>query len=528
MFREHFGQEELGPLPQVTFGQCMTLTGVTIVLLGIYAFHLSQQLSMISMKMPIVVNSWSSLPYFGQVPLFLTNSPWDLLLRWHNQYGPVFCFVLMGRTCVSVAHPDYLKVALQSKIRSVKKDVAFSYKPFLVILGKGIVSSENTAWMKQRLKMSTALRIDVLDMIPGITLQAVQRLYKTLDAATQTGDKVALGESLRHLTLQVISSSFLSLSAEESDSTFAHFYLPIVDECNKRVWHPERAYMWFMPFFWKHLYYVHRLNSYVSSLIWNRWNQRRAGQEPSGDMLDRVLDQYEKEFPNQPLTKSAAKQFRDEMKTFMLAGHETSAAMMTWCFYELMGNASLLNQVVTEAESVFGTSDWNQVDTSALPPREELSNLVLSEGCLKEALRKYAVVPMVTRQVVEPIEFGPHSVPAGTTLLIAMNGVHHDPSIWPDPMTFDPHRFTSDTRPAPYTFLPFIEGPRNCLGQHLALLESKMVVALVLQRFELKMEKAIVSELNGSDSDPRHRYMVPIIPKHEIYVTCTRRKKQSS
>jgi cytochrome P450 len=74
------------------------------------------------------------------------------------------------------------------------------------------------------------------------------------------------------------------------------------------------------------------------------------------------------------------------MKTFMLAGHETSAAMMTWCLYELMGNASLLNQVVTEAESVFGTSDWNQVDTSALPPREELSNLVLSEGCLKVRL----------------------------------------------------------------------------------------------------------------------------------------------
>ena len=133
---------------------------------------------------------------------------------------------------------------------------------------------------------------------------------------------------------------------------------------------------------------------------------------------------------------------------------------------------------------------------------------------------------MVTRQVVEPIEFGPHPVPAGTTLLIAMNGVHHDASIWPDPMTFDPHRFTSEShRPAPYTFLPFIEGPRNCLGQHLALLESKMVVALLLQRFSFEMadNEAIVTELNGSDTDPRHRYMVPIIPKQEIYVTCTRR-----
>lgn len=390
MYREVFPDDAkiLNYFPPVTYKQCMGLCGFTIVLLGMYAFHLTQQLALISMDMPIVENRWSAFPYFGQAPLFLTNSPWDLLLRWHRQYGPVFCFVLMGRTCVSVAHPEYLKVALQSKIRNVKKDVAFSYKPFLVILGKGIVSSENQSWMKQRLKMSTALRVDVLDIIPGITLDAVKRLYATLDEASLSGDKVALGESLRHLTLQVISSSFLSLSAEESDSTFAHMYLPIVDECNKRVWHPERAYMFFMPFFWKHYYHVYRLNSYVSSLIWKRWEERKDSSVPKkADMLDRVLDNYEKENPNQDdLTNTAAKQFRDEMKTFMLAGHETSAAMMSWALYELVGDEELMKEVVTEGEGVFGNakqSDWNELDTNALPPREELANLVTAEGCLK-------------------------------------------------------------------------------------------------------------------------------------------------
>ena len=388
MFRETFpdDSELLASFPQVTYAQCMILCGVTILLLAIYAFHLNQQLNMISMDIPIVENSFSSLPYFGQAPLFLTNSPWDLLLRWHRQYGPVFVFVLMGRTCVSVAHPEYLKVALQSKIRNVKKDVAFSYKPFLVILGKGIVSSENQSWMKQRLKMSTALRMDVLDIIPGITLQAVQRLYATFDVAADTGTKVELAESLRHLTLQVISSSFLSLSADESDSTFAQMYLPIVDECNKRVWHPERAYMFFMPFFWKHFYHVYRLNSYVSSLIWKRWEERQSSKERRGDMLDRVLDTYEKENPGQDLTKAAAEQFRDEMKTFMLAGHETSAAMMSWALYELIGDKELMKEVVTEAQGVFGEaakSDWKELGTSSLPPREELSNLVTAEGCLK-------------------------------------------------------------------------------------------------------------------------------------------------
>lgn len=372
--------------PEVSYEHCIALSLVCFVSLLTYVYHMHQQLTMIGMKMPIVP---SSLPFLGHAPSFLTNVPWDLLLRWHQEYGPVFCFVLMGRTVVSVAHPDYLKVALQSKIRNVKKDVSFSMKPFLVILGKGIVSSENESWMKQRLKMSTALRMDVLEIIPGITLEAVQRLMATLDDAASNGDKVELAESLRHLTLQVISSSFLSLSAEESDSNFARMYLPIVDECNKRVWHPERAFMFFMPFFWRHLGNVHRLNTYVSGLIWKRWAERKTG-EKTGDMLDRVLDAYEKENPGQDLTSAAAIQFRDEMKTFMLAGHETSAAMMTWALYELMGDETLMKQVSTEGESVFGKAtnkDWALLQPSSLPSREELANLTIAEGCLKVRMK---------------------------------------------------------------------------------------------------------------------------------------------
>lgn len=131
---------------------------------------------------------------------------------------------------------------------------------------------------------------------------------------------------------------------------------------------------------------------------------------------------------------------------------------------------------------------------------------------------------MVTRQVVTPVDFGPHPVPAGATLLIAIQAVHRDPNYWPDPMKFDPHRFTDpDNRPAPYTFLPFIEGPRNCLGQHLALLESKMVLGLLTQRYNFSFNEQVQTELNGQDSDPRHRYMVPIIPKKEMLVTVSRK-----
>lgn len=373
-------------IPEFTYHQSVSLSAATVLFMMVFVYQMRKQLFMASLGMPIVTTNFSWLPYLGQAPLFLKYSPWDLLLSWHRVYGPIYVYPLLGQTVVGIAHPDYLKVILQSGIKHVKKDVKFAYKPFLPILGHGIVTSEGQSWMKQRRKMSCALRINVLEIIPRITLEAVQRLFDKMDKAAENGTPIELAEALRHLTLQVISETFLSLSAEESDSTFAKMYLPIVDEGNKRVWHPERAYMFFMPSFWKHLRDVSKLNNYVSKLIRDRWALRKQDKEREHDMLDRVLDTYEKDFPNQDLTEEAVKQFRDEMKTFMLAGHETSAAMMTWALYELMGNETLMKDVSTEGQEVFGKGvDWSadKVNHTALPPREKLSELVLAEGCLK-------------------------------------------------------------------------------------------------------------------------------------------------
>lgn len=337
-----------------------------------------------------------SYPFSGQAINFLRYRPWDLLTNWHRLYGPIVCFNLLGATMFSIASPDLLKVVLQSKIAAVKKDIANTMKPFLTILGTGIVTSEDESWMKQRLKMSNPLRRDVLEIIPRQTLLAVQRLMVIMDKAAdaEQEEPIPLGSSLRHLTLQVISGSFLSLSAEESDSTFAEMYLPIVDESNTRVWHPYRSYLFFLPSFWKYISNVNRLNQYVSKLIRDRWTLRRTEHAANAnanasnrehDILDRVLQVYEKEFPaTQVLPDSAVRQFRDEMKTFMLAGHETSAAMMTWTLYELMANSELMQRVADEGESVFGSAvDWGTANASDLPEPDDVARLVLAEASLK-------------------------------------------------------------------------------------------------------------------------------------------------
>ena len=148
----------------------------------------------------------------------------------------------------------------------------------------------------------------------------------------------------------------MSLEAEESDNTFATMYLPIVEEGNKRVWRPERSFLFFTPSFWKHIFHVLKLNRYVSTLILKRWELRTMEQKQKQkqgknesfrrrDILDKVLDHFEKDFPGRNLSSSDVRQLRDEFKTFIMAGHETSAAMMAWTFYELMRDDDLTAKV---------------------------------------------------------------------------------------------------------------------------------------------------------------------------------------
>lgn len=514
-----------------------------------------------------------SWPFLGQALSFLTHRPWDLLMQWHgckqaqaqqspthnnnnNNNSPILSFWLVGEIIYSIACPTLVKQLLQSKIKYIQKDVQNTMKHFLCILGQGIVTSEGHEWWKQRLKMSHPLRIDVLEVIPILTQQALERLCTqiidpTLNSTDDNPTPIPIGSSLRHLTLQVISAAFLSLSHEESNTNFAKLYLPIVDEANQRVWHPYRAYCLWMPFWWKHHYNIYRLNRYVSQLIQQRYQQRSKLQKtstlnPNQDILDHMLQVYETEYFKAHSNSAAAvlpqklphfvvTQLRDEIKSFILAGHETSAAMMTWTLYECMGNPHIVQQLRKEAQQVFPK---NFLSSPSLPNREQLAKLEWSEACLRESLRKYSVVPIVARRTKEDVtltdEYGQdYFIPKGSSTMINIQAIHLNEKYWPEPLKYKPERFLPNAPPVePFTFLAFIGGPRNCLGQHLALLESKMVMSWLLLNYDFTMEDGEEPVLENwwnekgepSQQDPRHAYMVPVIPKTELMVFAKRRK----
>lgn len=303
----------------------------------------------------------------------------------------------------------------------------------------------------------------------------------------------------------------LSIGPEESDAKFAKLYLPIVTECNARVWFPWRSYLP-TPTWFQHRRYVNALNEYITSLIVDRWNLRRqeaaAGKTPrQADILDRLLSTV----PETDWSPKTLDHLRDGVKTFVLAGHETSAAMLTWALYELIKNPQCMDEARAEAVSVYGK---NYSAGSAIPPRATLDTLNYTEAALKEALRKYSVVPTVVRLASEDVVVGNYFIPKGTSVMLLIQGVHQRPDIWENPMKYEPRRFLEDV--PLYHFLGFIEGPRNCLGQYLSLLETKTVLSTLVHRFKFTIE--------NENANERHPYIVPIVPHHGLYVRVSDQK----
>lgn len=172
---------------------------------------------------------------------------------------------------------------------------------------------------------------------------------------------------------------------------------------------------------------VGELNGFISGMITERWERHRALESKHGqveiaepDILDRVLLSVAPE----EWGRETVLGLTDEFKSFILAGHETSASMLTWSIYELYRNPECLAAVLDEGRKVFGAcrgaagGGRDEYQNSPLPSAKELSQLTYTVNALKESLRLYSLVPVVTRVTKEDDVLGDQPVPAGTKIFV--------------------------------------------------------------------------------------------------------------
>eukprot|EP01025_Chloroclados_australasicus_P004282 TRINITY_DN1103_c1_g1_i1.p1 TRINITY_DN1103_c1_g1~~TRINITY_DN1103_c1_g1_i1.p1 ORF type:complete len:559 (+),score=42.00 TRINITY_DN1103_c1_g1_i1:89-1678(+) len=423
-----------------------------------------------------------------------------LVENWLKGGRGLMKFDVLSYPFVFTGDPEALRRVFQVKYRIYQKDVDFSYLSFLEILGTGLVTSNGDHWQKQRLLMGPALRVELLESIVDIAKRAADRLCKRLEEFRGTGEVVDMEEEFRLLTLQVIGEAILSMPPEESNRVFPKMYLPIMEEGHLRSLNRWRMYVP-IPAWFAHRSRVRQLNSYVKKIISDRYAIMSKTDVPAyGDILDRIL--YAVKERDEPWSQAMLEQLCYEVKTFILAGHETTATMLTWALYEASKNQTMSDKIKKEAKIAFSENG------KRTPNRQEVEEMHYTYATLQESLRCYTPVPLVTRLLSEDDELMGYKLPKGTRVVTLLAGTHQ---LWKDPAAFIPERFlpggefdSFDPSIKPYMFVPFIQGPRNCLGQFFALLEARVVLAQMLSKFNYKYV--------GEEEPIRHNLNMPVGP----------------
>jgi cytochrome P450 len=186
---------------------------------------------------------------------------------------------------------------------------------------------------------------------------------------------------------------------------------------------------------------------------------------------------------------------RDQLLTMLIAGHDTSTALLSWAFYLLATHSNVMARAREEVDRVLGTET---------PTLAHTNDLAYVDQVIKETLRLYPPIHLGSRIAADDIDHPAGVIPAGTRVLYSIYLTHRDPQYWPDPDRFDPDRFSPDQARlhSPYQFLPFGGGSRNCIGRAFAQVEAKIVLARILQKFDLAFVGGAVRPHMGATLEP--------------------------
>jgi cytochrome P450 len=385
-----------------------------------------------------------------------------------EEHGDVVTMPMLSEDWLLLVHPEDVEALLVTNHASLQRDAFARY--LRRVLGQGLLTSDGELWKRQRRLASSAFtpkRIrgyasamaSVTDRGLGrLEPGAVVRLHEVMSRLTmEVVAEVLFGAGIGEADVRTVSSALAVMNSLLANSVEAALRLPL--------WLPTPKHVAAK----RHLV---SLDALVHRFIDDR---RREGVENRDDLLSALLAAVDEDG-----TRMSDTQLRDETITLFLAGHETTSLALSHAFYLLGKNPDVLARVQAEVDAVLG---------GRLPTEADVPKLSLSERVIKEAMRLYPPAWVTGREVAQPITIAGRTIPVGTQVIVSQWLVHRDPRWWPRPEAFDPDRFLPEvakTRPR-FAYFPFGGGPRVCIGNHFAMLEAVLMLAVITSRFEVEL-----------------------------------------
>ncbi|CAM6014883.1 unnamed protein product [Sphagnum balticum] len=469
------------------------------------------------------------VPFLGQMPaidkalkggrngveLMSSEDMVAVLRKCYETYGKVFCFNIGKTVRLSIADPHLIKDILAHNVDSYTKPLHIRV---LGLLGNGLfASSGNVVWAPQRQLFNPALHNkEVKSKLPTIVDCAHAATERWAMEVNSGRTEVDMYQKFLELTLDVIGKSGFGVQidagSESSTKVIQSFNQYLYDSRELIFGLPAviPGYSYLSQRIMKRIAKERQwLESFMGDIIHNRQRQLRHGHGSNeaaaapnnlhDDLLDIMIEVEEKKVPQstrpkktitpETSTRLSRDQLMNNAQTFLLAGHETTASLLTWTIYLLAEHPLWQERARAEVEE-FCHQGGDQF-------AQELNRMKTVTMILYESMRLFPPVPLIGRTCIENNTIGANSTTTATTgklviakgleIVIPVAMVHRDPGIWGDDADqFQPARFANGISGAcgnPFAFIPFGAGPRTCIGQTLALSEARTVLAAMLPMF---------------------------------------------
>jgi cytochrome P450 len=379
-----------------------------------------------------------------------------LMREYGAHYGDLYRIFAPSRGVYNyvINHPSDIKRVLLSNPRNYTKGEGMDRVK--ILLGTGIMTSEGDLWRRQRRMMQPMFHRRILDQFSRLIHDVNETFAARWAAKAAAGEPINLTDDVSELILDIVLHSIFGtdlprLERQAGGNPFAL----VAKEPNRDL---------------KFAFRFRSLSKLVAELI----ERRRRESEQHFDFLAMLMAARERDTG----AAMSNKELIDELMTLIVAGHETTAAALTWTWYLISGHPETAARLEAEADA------HNQQGPLALDAAESLT---FTHQVLNEALRLYPPGWLFTRRTIEADELGGFAIAPRTDVFICPYLLHRHPQFWSDPERFKPERFAGADAAErhPFAYIPFSVGPRHCIGEHLAMFEMLAHLQAMTRRFRL-------------------------------------------
>ncbi len=438
-------------------------------------------------------------PDFLELPtwfLRFKDNTFNAFVTLAREYSPVARFPISPkRSLFLCSTPEGAQHVLQDNHKNYRKAVTYNFiKP---VVGEGLLTSHGDLWLRQRRLVAPIFHRRRIQSYAATMAETTEELLERWERHGEAPLDIA--ESMSQVTLSIAGKLLFNRDIGLESDWIGDALVLLFRDVNQRIMSPLRVPRSVpTPQNRRVQKAIERLEKLVYGLI----EERRGRAEELDDLLSMFMLAEDEETGE----KMSDEQIRDELMTFIIAGHDTTSNLLSWALYLLSKHPGVRRRLEEEVDDVV---------SGQIPTFEEVRKLDYLEQVIDETFRLFPPAWTVEREPIEDDVICGYHIPAGSIVSVGPYFVHHNADVWDNPEGFDPDRFAPDKdRPPRYAHFPFGGGPRMCVGADFAILEAKLILGAIIRRFRLDLLTGHIIEPEGT---------VTLYPKHGIQMRLRRR-----